>query len=154
MNFEINDEFNFDLDHLHEVLNNSKLTQLELKKTTTSTSFTKSRKMPNRKKMLFPKKLYNMLKEANNMDENIVSWTYEGGFMVHDRDAFEIDFSPKCFRQTKIRSFLRQLNIYGFKRIEYGKYRGGHANDFFDMEQPDLIDRIERIPIKNACYSS
>jgi len=89
-----------------------------------------------------------MLKEANSMNENIISWTDEGGFMVHDRDTFETEILPKYFRQTKVRSFLRQLNIYGFKRIESGRYRGGYVHEFFDMRHPDLIDKIERIPIK------
>ena len=147
-NCNLNNEFNFDLDHLYELLNNCELAQLKLKKTATSTSFNKSIKILNRKRILFPKMLYNMLKEVNSMNSNIISWSYEGGLVIHDRDTFETDFLPKYFRQTKIRSFFRQLNIYGFKRIESGKYYGGYVNVLFDMGQPHLIDGIERIPIK------
>lgn len=61
-------------------------------------------------------------------------------------------FSPlfvfRFFRQTKLTSFQRQLNLYGFQRVVSGKDRGGYYHEMFLRGRPDLARIIVRTPVK------
>ena len=148
---------NYDLDHFYELLNDYEINPRK-DDTPVTACRTKPKQRVIRNRILFPKRLYNMLEdvsdEKSNSAKDVVSWISEGGFMVHNKELFETLFLPKYFHQTKIRSFQRQLNIYGFKRIEHGKYEGGYQNKFFIRGPPHLIERIERVPIKGHCCCS
>jgi hypothetical protein len=74
----------------------------------------------------FPSKLFEMLEDADEKGfRHVVSWTSEGdGFMVHDTAAFMKQVTPQYFKQTKYKSFQRQLSLYGFTRIATGKRKG------------------------------
>lgn len=69
----------------------------------------------------FPQKLHDMLEIASakgfGSSSNAVSWLHHGrAFKIHDEQTFMNSIVPKYFRQTKIRSFYRQLSIWGFNR--------------------------------------
>jgi len=67
--------------------------------------------------MAFPLKLYDMLErvEAEGR-QSIVSWQTHGRcFVVHDVAQFK-QLLPNYFKLSKIASFQRQLNLYGFQR--------------------------------------
>ena len=69
----------------------------------------------------FPEKLYFILElarsESNGCTSEVVSWLPHGrAFRVLDVDRFMQDIVPMFFNQTSIRSFYRQLNLWGFKR--------------------------------------
>ena len=72
-------------------------------------------------KKQFPDKLYDMLEVASSHGfeyaTNAVSWMPHGrSFKVFDEDVFMTCIVPVFFKQTKLRSFNRQLNLWGFKR--------------------------------------
>ena len=70
----------------------------------------------------FPFKLYDML-DASDSDgfASIVSWQDNGrAFKVHKPSKFVESIMPVYFKQTKYKSFQRQLNLYGFARINEG----------------------------------
>lgn len=59
----------------------------------------------------FPEKLHEMLEKEN--EPSIVSWLPHGrAFIVRKPKEFTQDIMPKYFRQTKLTSFQRQLNLY------------------------------------------
>ena len=67
--------------------------------------------------LAFPLKLYEMLErvEAEGM-EDVVSWQSHGRcFVVHNVAKFK-ELLPNYFKLSKIASFQRQLNLYGFQR--------------------------------------
>ena len=65
----------------------------------------------------FPSKLYALLELADERGDLAVSWQPHGrAFRILDEAAFMRDAAPIYFRQTKIRSFYRQLNLWGYKR--------------------------------------
>ena len=51
---------------------------------------------------------------------------------------------PLHFRQTKLTSFQRQLNLYGFRRITRGKDSGAYYHEFFLRGRFDLCKKMIR----------
>eukprot|EP00984_Skeletonema_dohrnii_P012774 scaffold5212_cov78-Skeletonema_dohrnii-CCMP3373.AAC.2 len=74
---------------------------------------------PRRSKSDFPIKLYAMLELADTIPEfaQAVTWLPHGrAFRILDKDTFMKEVVPVFFNQTKIRSFNRQLHLWGFRR--------------------------------------
>ena len=57
---------------------------------------------------------------------------------------------PKHFRQSKLTSFQRQLNLYGFSRLTSGKDRGGYYHELFLRNKLFLCQSMTRIRIKGT----
>lgn len=75
----------------------------------------------------FPLKLHAVLDqvEADGLG-SVISWQAHGRcFVVHKPKEFVDHVMPKYFRQTKLTSFQRQLNLYGFSRLTRGNDAGG-----------------------------
>ena len=65
----------------------------------------------------FPNKLYNMLEAVTKDGSNAVTWLpREDGFLILDEEAFINSVVPVYFNLTKMGSFTRQLNLWGFTR--------------------------------------
>ena len=76
-------------------------------------------KSPSRTKSEFPIKVYAMLELADFIFEfsQAVTWLPHGrAFRIHDKIKFMRELVPLFFNQTKIRSFNRQLHLWGFRR--------------------------------------
>jgi hypothetical protein len=73
----------------------------------------------------FPMRLHNLLDDAEIRGyQHIVAWQPDGrSFKVKDPDAIE-KVLAKYFKLTKYRSFLRQLQDYGFSRVSWGSETG------------------------------
>lgn len=106
----------------------------------------------------FPGKLYLMLDRVESLGlAHGASWVSEGrAFAIHNPDVFMNEITPQFFdKQTHLRSFHRQLSIWGFTRLETGSAgRGVWFHKFFVKNQPDLIKHIKRVPVKNPKASS
>jgi hypothetical protein len=97
----------------------------------------------------FPEKLHLMLSTLGR--EDIVTWQPHGRcFVVHNAKAFVNQVMPKYFRQTKLTSFQRQLNLYGFCRLTGGRDRGGYYHELFLRNRPFLCKRMMRTRIKGT----
>lgn len=100
----------------------------------------------------FPEKLHRMLREVEAAgQEDIVSFYSHGrAFGIHDPDKFVTDILPKYFKQSKLNSFLRQLNLYGFIRIQSGPDSGGYYNALFLKQRPRFLRFMRRVgvPVK------
>mmetsp|Transcript_23537 Transcript_23537/g.67419 ORF Transcript_23537/g.67419 Transcript_23537/m.67419 type:complete len:316 (-) Transcript_23537:159-1106(-) len=68
----------------------------------------------------FPWKVYEMLEDAEAQGfDDIVSWNAEGnGFVVHNKERFTKEIISKYFKQSRYKSFQRQLSLYGFDRAQ------------------------------------
>ena len=78
----------------------------------------------------FPEKLMEMLSKESSTNSSIVSWLPHGrAFIVRKPKDFSETIMHKYFRQTKITSFQRQLNLYGFRRLTQGPDAGSYYHE-------------------------
>lgn len=69
-------------------------------------------------------------------------------FKVHEPEIFENVVMPRFFRQTKFKSFRRQINLWSFERIRSGPNKGGYQNDYFVRTKPSLCACMRRAKSK------
>mmetsp|Transcript_13515 Transcript_13515/g.29380 ORF Transcript_13515/g.29380 Transcript_13515/m.29380 type:complete len:468 (+) Transcript_13515:117-1520(+) len=100
----------------------------------------------------FPVKLHDMLDriEADGL-ANVVSWQPHGRcFVVHKPKEFVNHVMPHYFKQTKMASFQRQLNLYGFNRLTGGLDKGGYYHEMFLRGKVSLSYDIHRKRVKGT----
>jgi hypothetical protein len=61
---------------------------------------------------------------------------------------------PKYFDQSKMPSFLRQLNVYGFKRLEKGLDKGGYYHRLFVRGSSQDYTQMSRVVGRTASHST
>ncbi len=100
----------------------------------------------------FPIKLQILLKVMEKMgQQHIISWLPHGrSFMIHRPHEFEGEIMQKFFKQTKLTSFRRQLNLYDFQRITHGRDAGSYYHELFLRGKPLLAKRMIRRKVKGT----
>ena len=89
----------------------------------------------------FIAQLHSML-EAE--DREVVGWTDdERGFKIRDADRFRETVLPKYYRHTKLASFQRQLNLYGFKKLSHGPDMGAYFHPLFSRGSSDALREVK-----------
>lgn len=91
----------------------------------------------------FPRKLYDLIADE---PDYLVEWLPHGNsFVVRDQELFCSQVLPKYFRHTKLTSFQRQLNLYGFRRITKGPDTGAYCHPEFKRDYPENLAGIKRV---------
>ena len=104
----------------------------------------------------FPLKLHAVLDqvEADGL-AHVISWQPHGrSFVVHKPKEFVDHVMPKYFRQTKLTSFQRQLNLYGFSRLTRGADAGGYYHELFLRGKVFLCKRMTRTKVKGTKFKA
>ena len=108
----------------------------------------------------FPMRLHRLLQDATKFGfEDIICWQPGGkSFKVNHPERFAAEIMTNYFvRQTKYKSFQRQINTYGFRRIEKGPLKGGyiHPKGNFKREDPDFdLSRVKSRQPKSQITSN
>mmetsp|Transcript_27951 Transcript_27951/g.43422 ORF Transcript_27951/g.43422 Transcript_27951/m.43422 type:complete len:445 (-) Transcript_27951:254-1588(-) len=104
----------------------------------------------------FPVKLHKLLDQIEGTElSSIVSWQPHGrAFIVHNQFRFVEEILAKYFRQSKLTSFQRQLNLYGFFRITRGMDAGSYYNEKFLRGKPYLAKLVVRTRVKGTGFKA
>ena len=95
----------------------------------------------------FLSKLYDILNDINYND--IISWNKEGtGIIIKDSIALCQSVLPKYYNHQNYSSFVRQLNLYGFHKIQ-GILKEGEGFEHENFTKNNTKEQIKQIIIKN-----
>ena len=94
----------------------------------------------------FPSKLYKCLVDAEKGGfSDVISWQQDGmSFKVHNQERFGNEILPMYFGAIKFKSWQRQLNLYGFTRVQKGLTRGSYTHEHFMRGRKSLSLEISR----------
>jgi hypothetical protein len=98
----------------------------------------------------FPEKLHRMVDtvEREGLSEVVGFFSHGRAFAIHKQKRFINDIMPRFFRQSKLTSFQRQLNLYGFRRLSQGQDNGGYYHELFLKGRPGLCVNMKRVKVK------
>lgn len=102
----------------------------------------------------FPNKLWRIV---NDCRTGAITWSNDGKSIVIDYTKFQLDYLTNqlgIFKTCNINSFIRQLNLYGFRKVSphdrttvRNQYPGDihlFRNDSFLRDRPDLLQNVTR----------
>ena len=93
------------------------------------------------KALRFPELLWTILGEEQH--PSLISWRNDGRtFVIHDQSQFEAIVMPLYFQTTEWRSFQKQLNIYGFRKVN--RQRRVYYHQYFMKDEPISMALIKR----------
>ncbi|XP_069017705.1 heat shock factor protein 2 isoform X1 [Embiotoca jacksoni] len=105
----------------------------------------------------FLTKLWTLVEDADT--NGLICWSQEGNsFLVLDEQRFAKEILPKFFKHNNMASFIRQLNMYGFRKVMHmdtgivKQERDGPVefqHPYFKHGQDDLLENIKR-KVSNA----
>jgi hypothetical protein len=101
---------------------------------------------------IFIGKLFSMVNDLCN--QHLISWSSTGNtFFIYNAPRFSQEILPIYFKHSNYSSFVRQLNMYGFHKINKSP-RGQRGNNEFELwefshprfqkDRPDLLEGIKR----------
>lgn len=100
----------------------------------------------------FVNKVWSMLNDKSNV--NLIQWSADGkSFIVVNREEFLHEILPKYFKHSNFASFVRQLNMYGWHKVQDVKAgsiqnssddKQQFENEYFMRDREDLLEKIVR----------
>merc|ERR1711990_1141047 len=100
---------------------------------------------------IFLCKVWQLVNDEKNKD--LVGWSTAGNsFIIHDPANFAKQVLPNYFKHQRVDSFIRQLNMYGFRKVQSldsGALKSTidaveYSNENFIKGRADLLEHIKR----------
>ncbi|KAL9270292.1 Heat stress transcription factor A-2b-like protein, partial [Drosera capensis] len=89
----------------------------------------------------FLNKTYEMVEDPET--DSVVSWSATGdSFIAGDPHQFSVQLLPNYFKHQNFSSFIRQLNTYGFRKIQLDRWE--FANVGFQRGKRHMLKNIKR----------
>ena len=95
-------------------------------------------------------KLFELVNDPSS--RQLISWSREQnrpGFVVLEPVLLASTLLPKFFKHSNFSSFVRQLNIYGFHKVDHPMGQCFH-HPYFKENHPELLAKIHRQQPKKA----
>lgn len=105
----------------------------------------------------FPWKLWRIVNECRT---DAIKWSESGRTIIINKELFQVEYldpPSKVFKTTNIGSFIRQLNLYGFRKVQpacrHFPYDGPGEDqpdiqefysENFKRDRPDLVNELRR----------
>ncbi|XP_025115865.1 heat shock factor protein-like isoform X2 [Pomacea canaliculata] len=95
----------------------------------------------------------------NPLTDHLISWDSSGkSFHIYEQSQFAHEILPLYFKHNNISSFIRQLNMYGFRKVVHVEQGGlkvekddlEFQHPYFQRGQELLLDLIKRKVTKNV----
>jgi HSF-type DNA-binding len=104
----------------------------------------------------FPARLHDVLDRVEREGwGHVISWQPHGRcFLIHNPHDFQEHVLPVYFGQSKLTSFQRQLNLYGFCRLTRGTDAGAYYHELFLRGKFFLTKRMLRTKIKGTKFKA
>ncbi|SCU93576.1 LANO_0E04258g1_1 [Lachancea nothofagi CBS 11611] len=100
----------------------------------------------------FVNKLWSMVNDTTN--QKLIHWSPDGkSFVITNRERFVHEILPKYFKHSNFASFVRQLNMYGWHKVQdvrSGSIQGNSderwqfENENFVRDNEELLENIIR----------
>mmetsp|Transcript_11072 Transcript_11072/g.16618 ORF Transcript_11072/g.16618 Transcript_11072/m.16618 type:complete len:714 (-) Transcript_11072:226-2367(-) len=91
----------------------------------------------------FPSKLHDILSREDL--QSYIAWSPSGKeWRVLKPNTFAKDVIPQYFQHDQYNSFMRQVNAWGFKRINNGPTANYYTHELFARDRPDLCQQMRR----------
>jgi hypothetical protein len=101
---------------------------------------------------IFLEKTYSLLQE--NKDPEIVAWSPEGdSILIKDAVSFQEKILPSAFGHSNFHSFVRQLNMYNFRKKKIDSVGCAYTHPCFQRGRNDLLENISRKKVKRKMRS-
>lgn len=102
-----------------------------------------------RKPGVFPEKLMMILSKPEHA--HIISWLPHGrAFIVRNSNLFGKAVLPTYFKTKQVKSFRKQLSLWGFKRLTRGPDGGAYYHQLFLRGMPSLLKGMRYLKIKGT----
>lgn len=108
---------------------------------------------------IFLEKLNDILDENLGFSE-FISWQPNGkSFLIKDAIGLSRYVLPQYFKHNNLQSFIRQLNMYCFRKTNHDSNHREFQHEHFQKNRKDLLHLIKRksqklTPMKNILQST
>ena len=101
-----------------------------------------------RNRIRFPNVLYSILN--NDRHSHVAYWTLDGKtFNIRGLDNFEKEVLPLYFKTSRLKSFQKQLSIYGFKSTKFINDVITYYHKYFMKNNPEMLLLLRRVNISS-----